>query len=175
MIVVPKGAPPKGLAAGVSLTAADCAAYDAQPADYRNGTKKFAFKKAVYGSASVKNALKRNQHHKCCFCETRFDATYAGDVEHFRPKGAVTEGKTTLRPGYYWLAYEWANLYYACADCNQYRKLNQFPLADPTRRATNHHHPIASEEPLLLDPGGPDDPRALMAPLISGGGQDRLS
>ncbi len=160
MISVNKaGAPPAALAAGVQLTADNCAAFDADPAGYRDGTKKFKFKKSVYGPKTVKTALKAAQHHKCCFCEARFDANYNGDVEHFRPKGGVTVGKRTIRPGYYWLAYTWTNLYYACADCNQYRKRNQFPLSDDTQRAADHHGVVANEDPLLIDPGGPVNPR----------------
>ena len=160
MILIIKGSPPAGLAAGIALTAANCAAFDADPAAHRAGTKKFAFKKAVYGSSVVKSALKDMQHHKCCFCEARFAANYRGDVEHYRPKGAVRERGRKLLPGYFWLAYEWNNLFYACADCNQYQKLNHFPLMNSAMRATDHHRTLGAEEPLLLDPGGPEDPRA---------------
>ena len=160
MISVNKaGAPPSALGAGVQLTAANCVAFDANPAGYRAGTAKFEFKKTVYGPHAVKSALKTAQHHKCCFCEARFDANYKGDVEHFRPKGRILEGKRIIRPGYYWLAYSWENLYYACADCNQYRKRDQFPLKDNSQRAADHHGVVANEDALLIDPGGPRDPR----------------
>lgn len=151
--------PPAALAAGAALTQANCEAYDLESAAYRSGAKRFTFKKSVYGPESVKNALKRAQHHKCCFCEARFAANYAGDVEHYRPKGAVTSPGQKLWPGYYWLAYAWSNLFYACADCNQYRKRDQFPLADEGARARDHHADLAAETPLLLDPGGDRDPR----------------
>jgi hypothetical protein len=57
------------------------------------------------------------------------------------------------------LAYIWPNLFYACADCNQYRKRAAFPLADEGHRVRNHHGDIAIEAPLFLDPSGPRDPR----------------
>ena len=107
----------------------------------------------------MKNALKNAQNGKCCFCEARFDANYRGDVEHYRPKGAIGSGATKIRPGYYWLAYNWANLYFACADCNQYQKRAAFPLVDESSRALDHHSEVAEEDPLILDPGGPRDPR----------------
>ncbi len=160
MIRVAKPAAPAILAKGVALTATNQAAYDLTPALYQSGEKTFTFKKAIYGPEIVKVTLKVAQHHKCCFCEARFAANYAGDVEHYRPKGAVKQIGGKIRPGYYWVAYLWSNLYYACADCNQYRKIDQFPLADEAARARNHHHPIAAEAPLILDPGGPEDPRA---------------
>ncbi|MGH7025564.1 MAG: hypothetical protein ACREEB_18510 [Caulobacteraceae bacterium] len=159
MIRVVKPAAPAVLAKGVALTAAHEAAYDLTPGPYQSGDKTFSFKKSVYGPEIVKATLKAAQHHKCCFCEARFAANYAGDVEHYRPKGAVKQTNGKLRPGYYWLAYVWTNLYYACADCNQYRKIDQFPLSVEAARARNHHDPIAAEAPLILDPGGPDDPR----------------
>ena len=160
MIKIAKPAPPPAsLLTGIRLTAENCTAFDLHPDDYRSGARKFAFKKSVYGPKGVKDALKRDQHHKCCFCEARFDANYKGDVEHFRPKGAVTFGDSKVLPGYYWLAYSWYNLYYACADCNQYRKGSQFPLVDEATRARDHHSSIDREVPLLMDPSGPEDPR----------------
>jgi uncharacterized protein (TIGR02646 family) len=108
---------------------------------------------------AIKTALKRAQYGKCCYCEAVFDAHYTGDVEHYRPKGAEGSGTNRIRPGYYWLAYAWNNLFYACADCNQYRKRAAFPLADEAKRARDHHGVLADEDPLLLDPGGPRNPR----------------
>jgi uncharacterized protein (TIGR02646 family) len=159
LVVKPAGTP-AALKRGTALTAADCLAFDAHPTDYTNGRRKFDFRKTVYGDGRVKTALKRAQHGKCCFCEAQFDANYKGDVEHFRPKGAARDSNgRRILPGYYWLAYCWPNLYYACADCNQYRKRDQFPLQVEANRALNHHDDIGREEPLLLDPGGPVDPR----------------
>ena len=73
-----------------------------------------------------------------------------GDVEHFRPKGQVAEDDTP--PGYYWLAYEWSNLLFACQKCNQRFKKTQFPLRDPSKRARSHHDDLSLEEPLLIHP-----------------------
>jgi uncharacterized protein (TIGR02646 family) len=160
VIRIVKPAAPAALAPGAQLTTADCAAFDLEPAAYRSGAKNFKFQKNVYGPTSVKNALKGAQHHKCCYCEARFDATHAGDVEHYRPKGAVSGAAGKVLPGYYWLAYAWSNLFYACAACNQYAKRSQFPLADEAKRAADHHHNLADEVPLILDPGGVEDPRA---------------
>jgi hypothetical protein len=57
------------------------------------------------------------------------------------------------RPGYYWLAYEWDNLYLSCTGCNQRHKQNLFPLENPETRATNHKQRIDREQPLFIDPG----------------------
>ena len=159
MILVTKpSVAPNALAAGVAATADNLLAYDGAPQDYESGVKKFNFAKTVYGHATIKAALKAAQHNKCCYCESRFDANYGGDVEHYRPKGAIGVGKSKVLPGYYWLAYIWQNLFYACADCNQYRKRAAFPIATERDRVRNHHGDIKIEDPLILDPSGPRDP-----------------
>ena len=57
------------------------------------------------------------------------------------------------QPGYFWLAYVWENLFFACQLCNQTFKQNLFPLANPTkRRARSHMDDLSAEEPLLIHP-----------------------
>jgi hypothetical protein len=93
MILVAKSAaPPAALRAGEALTQALCATYDLHPALYRNGVKKQSFRRAAYGASRIKQALSRDQHGKCCYCEARFSHVYKGDVEHYRPKGPVSVG-----------------------------------------------------------------------------------
>lgn len=150
---------PSSLRRGVAANAANCAAYDANPAAYRSGDAEIDITGKIYGTKVVKRHLKADQHDKCGFCEAIFDASVAGDVEHYRPKGAVMTGDGRIYPGYYWLGYAWANLSYACPDCNEYRKRDRFPLALEDARALDHHDDIAHEEPLLLDPYGARDPR----------------
>jgi len=153
MIRVRKPREPAKLKSGASLTEQHCTAYNA-------GTKKIEFDQTIYGHKTVKDALIKAQHGKCCFCEGRFKAHAYGDVEHYRPKGAVKQDKNAeaLYPGYYWLVYSWENLYYSCTICNS-RKSSCFPLVDPTKRARSHSDSLAEENPLILDPGGSEDPR----------------
>ncbi|MCI0701935.1 MAG: hypothetical protein L0241_12710 [Planctomycetia bacterium] len=133
-----------------------CDDYDASPDDYRSGAKKFQFDDSIYAATEVKDELRERQHKKCAFCESFFAHTGYGDIEHFRPKGAYQQRETdSLKyPGYYWLAYEWSNLFYSCQLCNQQYKRNLFPLRDGRSRARSHRHNIANEQPLLVDPGG---------------------
>jgi uncharacterized protein (TIGR02646 family) len=135
-----------------------CQAFDAEAAAYRSGGKRFEFDQSLYGATSVKSALRKAQHDKCTFCESKITLIAYGDVEHFRPKAGFVqqEGDTLSRPGYYWLAYAWSNLFLACPLCNQRFKRNVFPLRDPTRRARSHHDEITEEEPLLIDPSSID-------------------
>ena len=147
--------------AGIARTKKDCAAYAANSNDYLSGTRKFKFERTIYGHNAVKDTLRKVQHKKCCFCEGQFEAFAAADVEHFRPKGAVQQDENSSRLilGYYWLAYAWDNLYWCCQVCNRENKKNYFPLANPTRRARSHTDDIATEKPLILNPGGQEDPR----------------
>ncbi|MBO0356447.1 hypothetical protein J0X19_00685 [Hymenobacter sp. BT186] len=111
-------------------------------------------KPAIYGAAAVKAALAADQRGKCCYCESKFEATGFGDVEHFRPKAGVRQQpKSALeKPGYYWLAYEWSNLLYSCEICNRRHKSNWFPLLNPARRARQHDDQLWQERPLLPHP-----------------------
>lgn len=162
MILVSKHATaPLRLAQGDSATATHCAVVVANSQSYVNGLESFDFSKEIYGHASVKKQLKKEQHGKCCYCEGKFEGTSSGDVEHFRPKMWVLQdrGQPKEYPGYYWLVYSWPNLYFSCEICNRSFKKNFFPLKDSTKRAKIHTDNINDEQPLLLDPGGPDDPR----------------
>jgi len=152
VIRVTKRTCPDALLAGAERTKEDCAAYS-------NGKRQFDFYRAIYGHKAVRTALREAQHRKCCYCEGRSDAFAPADIEHYRPKGAVRQGRESkkLFPGYYWLAYKWENLYLCCQVCNRSCKKDLFPLEDPAARARSHQDDISGEKPLLLDPGGPDD------------------
>jgi len=106
---------------------------------------------------------------KCAYCETFIYSAQHGDMEHFRPKGGVTntDNETILladgtpHPGYYWLAYDFTNLLPACVLCNQpstgrsrdtrIGKWNAFPLFDERLRAQKPGDE-AHESPLLINP-----------------------
>lgn len=135
-------------------------ARDALCASYVQGIRNFKskdFKKTIYAHVSVKRALFKMQHGKCCFCECKTKAVGhlgSGDVEHFRPKaGYQQQEKDKLSElGYYWLAYQWDNLLLSCEDCNRLFKKNLFPLFDNSKRAKNHLDNINNETALLINP-----------------------
>jgi uncharacterized protein (TIGR02646 family) len=134
-----------------------CAAYDLAPDEYRSGARRFSdtdFDRSVYAAVEVREALQAAQHRKCAFCESFFDHVAFGDIEHFRPKGGFRQRQhdALRRPGYYWLVFEWTNLFSSCQLCNQRFKRNLFPLRDGRSRARSHRHNLANEEPLLIDP-----------------------
>lgn len=145
------------VSSGIRAAQAHCAAYDESPDDYHSGTRTFTesdFDRHIYAAGEVREALRQDQHRKWAFCESLFDHVAYGDVEHFRPKGGYRQRDSDelRRPGYYWLAYEWTNLFSSCQLCNQRFKRNRFPLRDGRRRARSHRYNLANEEPLLIDP-----------------------
>lgn len=108
----------------------------------------------IYSHDDVKGALRKLQHGICCYCESYYGHTTYGDVEHYRPKAYYQQfkGDQQHRPGYYWLAYKWENLMYACEVCNRSYKQNYFPLKDPSKRFGPAVRDISEEEPLLINP-----------------------
>jgi uncharacterized protein (TIGR02646 family) len=150
----PDTVPEKLAIAGVAKAQSHITDYNENPEDYQKGEKKFQFDSNIYGDETVKQALIDAQHKKCCFCERLIGED--GDVEHFRPKGAYTQASKLQYPGYYWLAYDWDNLYLSCSPCNQRNKKNLFPLTNPKKRAQLHSNDISVEKPLLVDPGQED-------------------
>lgn len=145
---------------GVYQTQMDCDEFDTCPDKFLSGALTMSDKiSEIYGSSGVKSALVKAHHEKCCYCERRRERTEI-DVEHFRPKGAVkqSKGAQKLSPGYYWLAYNWDNLYLACKSCNTKWKGILFPLANEARRARWHGDAnlVENEEPLFIDPGFED-------------------
>lgn len=94
-------------------------------------------------------ALYASQHHKCCYCESKPNSQRWHGVEHFRPKSR-----------YWWLAWTWDNLLFACHDCNN-AKIDHFPLGAQSTQLRAEDAAPGAELPLLFDPASEDeDPRA---------------
>jgi uncharacterized protein (TIGR02646 family) len=98
----------------------------------------------------VKKTLWEHHNHKCCYCERKRDLKRESDVEHFRPKSAVTEDNT--HNGYWWLAYDWENYWFSCKICNQEYKKNHFPLLPDGKRAYKENDHLSEEKPVLIHP-----------------------
>lgn len=113
----------------------------------------------------------KDELRKCWYCESRVPNVTYGDVDHFRPKNKVEE--CPEHPGYWWLAFYWKNFRYSCTRCNQESedsdshtsggKGMHFPLLNETKRCYDptSHHKIQMEEPILLDPVVPTEPRLI--------------
>ena len=116
------------------------------------------FDKSIWLDQKTRESIWRDQHNKCCYCEKNLELKRESDVEHFRPKGKVTEDKD--HPGYWWLSYTWENLMYSCKHCNSAHKANRFPLRDPLKRVYDERADLSDEEPKLINPYL-EDPEAM--------------
>lgn len=145
-----------------------------------DGSPALGTKFNAYAHQTVRDALYEMFHNKCAYCESQIAGSQDTDIEHYRPKGRVTEaaGAGIQHPGYWWLAMNWTNLVLSCMHCNQRRrqlifeagmteeqvralieadrtvsagKLDSFPTAN-SLWATSHDVDIATEQPLLIDP-----------------------
>jgi len=158
MIRIKKGNAPAALVrAKARYDQTNNAKYLANQVHYNNGSKTFTFTDA-YKSDAVKIALELAQKGKCCFSEAKFVNDDA-HVEHFRPKGFVEDNVTGVisYPGYYWLAYEWTNLFYCKSTTNSSIKRNFFPLLGTGGRKANHLD-LRTEYCVLIDPAA-ENPR----------------
>lgn len=139
MIKIDKGQSPPNLAATHLLRTNQMkVAYNANPNNYINAIDTFDFGSA-YNTNEVRKLLIKKQFNKCCFSEAKFIGDYS-DVEHFRPKGRVDDYDTnvSMHPGYYWVAFDWANLFLSKTRPNTSQKRNYFPLYNEFERNRSH-------------------------------------
>jgi len=125
--------------------------------------KKYA---RVWGNPELKTALESLSHGKCWYCESK-DERSDHPVDHFRPKGAVSE--CADHEGYWWLAFDWTNYRLSCSWCNSQHidraggkirgqgKQDHFPLLDEAGRAKLPTDDLRGERPYLLDPTCSED------------------
>jgi uncharacterized protein (TIGR02646 family) len=117
---------------------------------HRRGRTRFAkFNSAIWLHDDVRLTLHKYQDGKCCYCERWRDPKREPDIEHFRPKAGVFGSKR--HPGYWWLAYEWSNLFFSCKACNEQYKKTNFPLRRGGKRATRATADLSKEKPILPD------------------------
>lgn len=107
----------------------------------------------------VKEVLWRRQELKCCYCEKLCEVV-GNDLEHYRPASL-----------YWWLAWTWENLLFACPNCNRWAKNDDFPLEDETTRLLPEATPPQDEKPQLVDPAAEDPLDAIQFVLDSGSGR----
>ncbi|WP_298420670.1 AAA family ATPase [uncultured Kordia sp.] len=95
--------------------------------------------------------------YKCAFCESSLMARkpgYESYLHRFRPD-SYTQGfdsKEIDQDHYWWLTYEWENLYMCCHSCSRF-KSNMFPVVG--KRAiieTPHEEILKKEKALVIDP-----------------------
>ncbi|WP_300978631.1 hypothetical protein [Flavobacterium sp.] len=151
--IIKPDAPQNLITRGQAQTNLDLKDYNDKTEQYNSGVLKFEASTAIYNSDIVRQTLELAHHNKCCYCETK-DVRSNKDVEHFRPKRAYSEsseGKSKY-PGYFWLAYDWENLFLACQVCNQIFKNDFFPIQNENFRAQTNDLSIENEQSILIHP-----------------------
>jgi tetratricopeptide (TPR) repeat protein len=118
----------------------------------QRGQRRFEPRKPWHLEAEVRNALIELFHGKCAFCETGIASSQAIPVGRFRPELQTIDKNGELFPDHYWwLMFEWTNLYLMCSEC--YRmKGTRFPILGPRAKFGERGEALLTEQPLLLDP-----------------------
>lgn len=120
------------------------------------------FDSKIYKNKEVQESLWKLFKGKCAYCESSLSVPSTGEIDQFRPKAGSYDIRTKLSlDHYWWLAYDWNNLYLVCQVCNA-NKGSKFPLRNrrvkvPNGALAQHNASwfwtdLASEKPLLLDP-----------------------
>ncbi len=111
----------------------------------------FTFDASVFAADAVRGSLFEAYGGKCAYCETPLTWETVV-VNQFRPMSGALDLQGVASPDHYWwLAYEWENLYPSCADCQSF-KGQRFPVAGRRARVGVTGERLAAEKPLLLDP-----------------------
>jgi len=117
----------------------------------------------------ARDPLWRRQHYKCCYCEHKCQQDFH-DVEHYRPKTHADRGAAFPTHGYWWLAWTWTNLLFACPGCNRGEKNDLFPLDAGSTALIAEQIPPGTEIALLIDPAAEDPlPHLQFRPVINNG------
>ena len=95
--------------------------------------------------------LRRLFDDTCAYCETSLLPKEL-IIEQFRPKTEACDLDGATDPNWYWwLAYEWENLYLVCKNCYQHKK-NLFPVIGQRVKIGKKGEILRKENYLLLDP-----------------------
>lgn len=100
----------------------------------------------------IRNWLFGLFHNKCWYTEAE-DSVSALHVDHYRPKGRVTDCAKVEVEGYWWLAFDWTN-YRICGQLINVKKRDYFPIiASESPRATaDNPKSTTLEAAVLIDP-----------------------
>lgn len=98
----------------------------------------------------VRNWLLALFHDKCWYTEAK-ESVSAIHVDHYRPKGRVTDLEKNTHCGYWWLAFDWTN-YRICGQLINVKKSDVFPLGEAQRATPDSQASLKLEAPVLIDP-----------------------
>ena len=115
------------------------------------------FDERIYAAQDVELALVELFNGKCAYCESPPGRLQAPRVDHFRPTAGAVNWDGSFAPDHYWwLAYQWENLYLVCPDCSA-MKGARFPVSKARAKPGTKDSSLRREGALLLDPCA-DDP-----------------
>jgi AAA domain/AAA domain, putative AbiEii toxin, Type IV TA system len=108
--------------------------------------------------ADVTNAIYAAFSRKCAYCESAVDLVNVG---LHRPRLNAGGRGGTSPDHYWWLAWEWRNMYLVCTACLR-AKGTAFPVdGDRAAPETQYERVLETERPLLLDPCA-EDPEGML-------------
>jgi uncharacterized protein (TIGR02646 family) len=123
-----------------------------RPLDQRSQSK-FPISEMGEKISDIKKELLLKTNSKCAYCESGF-INAISFIDHYRPNysAADLEGKIST-DHYWWLSFNWSNLYPVCQVCNSNKK-NYFPISK--ERATVRYYAketlFNKENPVFIDP-----------------------
>ncbi|EJT01465.1 AAA family ATPase [Rhizobium sp. CCGE 510] len=129
----------------------------------RRRQTRFRFNTDIIYAPEVRAAIHTLFNGKCAYCESPIGTVATGEVDRYRSRGFSSNLDGSIsQDHYWWLAYEWSNLYAACTACGRC-KGRRFPVDGPRApKETPASEIDAKEKALLLDPCR-DDPDAHLA------------
>jgi hypothetical protein len=98
-----------------------------------------------------RNEILKAFHRKCAFCESGIGTVSLGDVLHFRPITGAKGFKEFSEDHYWWLIYEWRNLYLVCEHCGRFKQ-SWFPVEGRRSPIEALYEEVLKENALLVDP-----------------------
>lgn len=117
----------------------------------------------------VKPFLEAASNRKCWYTESK-NPGCVNDVEHYRPKGKITDGNGNILYWYWFLAFKPSNYRLSCQISNRLNKNPvlgttggkdvNFPLLPGSPRATDLAG-VVTEQPVILDPCSMEDTELL--------------
>lgn len=105
-------------------------------------------KQGLWRDDRIRDWLLKQFNNKCWYTEA-YDSVSSIHVDHYRPKGRVSDLSGNENDGYWWLAFNWKN-YRICGQLINVKKSDIFPLTEGVQ-ATNERL-LCLEAPLIIDP-----------------------
>lgn len=107
-----------------------------------------------FAQPELRDTLRVLFFDKCAYCEktVSFEGKGTAYVDRFRPTtGAIGGSGEVAVDGYWWLGFEWENMYACCAQCNR-AKGSRFPVERSRAKPGSKGQALVIESALLLDP-----------------------